>query len=462
MKKLIPILILTLILLFSSLALAILTNGYIDVTVLEAKTMIDSDPFLVVLDVRTQSEYENDGHIRNAKLIPVTELSARLGELNKTDEILVYCKLGGRSASASQILVDNGFMYVYNMLGGIIAWKTEKYPVYVKYSSLQKAVNTANEGTPIYVSSGTYYENVLVNKTLSLIGENSETTFIDGSGTGTVVQVVSDDVTINDFTVQNGGTIWPGSSIWLSNSHNSIISDNKIKNNYWYGIGLNYSNFVTVDGNIVTNNDRGIWIVHSNNCTVKANDAFKNLRGIWLQYSAFCLVTGNTANNNTYDGIVLYNECDGNIVHGNTVISNNGSGIKLENIEVGSIVQENTLVRNNIGIGLYSTQGNVIYHNNLLENTQQLYQSGYNNNTWDKGYPSPSNYQGPYYGNYWSDYGGDDNCYGPNQDLIGSDGIGDTPYIIGENNVDRYPLMYPYGSETPGRGAGGSSKKSRR
>jgi len=70
-------------LLFSSLPFATSANGYINVT-------IDSNPSLVVLDVRTPGEYYL-GHIRNTKLIPVTQLEGWLDELNKTDEILVYC-----------------------------------------------------------------------------------------------------------------------------------------------------------------------------------------------------------------------------------------------------------------------------------------------------------------------------------------------------------------------------------
>jgi len=57
-------------------------------------------------------------------------------------------------------------------------------------------------------------------------------------------------------------------------------------------------------------------------------------------------------------------------------------------------------------------------------------------NFWDNGYPSG--------GNYWSDYNGTDLFSGPYQNETGSDGIGDTPYGIDENNQDRYPLMKPY------------------
>jgi len=69
-----------------------------------------------------------------------------------------------------------------------------------------------------------------------------------------------------------------------------------------------------------------------------------------------------------------------------------------------------------------------------------FYTSGYAN-IWDDGYPSG--------GNYWSDYTGADLCNGPYQNETGSDGIGDSPYIIDENNTDSYPLMNPWGTGTP-------------
>jgi hypothetical protein len=60
-------------------------------------------------------------------------------------------------------------------------------------------------------------------------------------------------------------------------------------------------------------------------------------------------------------------------------------------------------------------------------------------NSWDDGYPSG--------GNYWSDHNGTDSFCGPYQNETGGDGIGDTPYVINDNNVDHYPLMQPFNSE---------------
>lgn len=89
--------------------------------------------------------------------------------------------LGGRSSTASQFLAGNGFLYVCNMLGGMPAWINEGYPVHVKYFSIQEAINNADHGDTIFVSSGTCYENVVVNKTVSLIGEDVSSTIINGA-----------------------------------------------------------------------------------------------------------------------------------------------------------------------------------------------------------------------------------------------------------------------------------------
>ena len=95
---------------------------YKNVVAAEAQQLIQEKGNLIILDVRTQSEYDS-GHILNAVLIPVAELADRLGELDRTKAILVYCRSGSRSAQASQILVNNGFLQVYNLEGGLVAWQ---------------------------------------------------------------------------------------------------------------------------------------------------------------------------------------------------------------------------------------------------------------------------------------------------------------------------------------------------
>jgi rhodanese-related sulfurtransferase len=142
-------------------------SGYTDVSVSEAKEMIDSNAELVILDVRNMWEYEY-GHIRNAILIPLGELEGRLDELDDERETLVYCQSGGRSATASQILALNGFTKVYNMLGGFSAWRNAGYPVetvfYVLwiYSSPTGATFMVDGVSPTAPWSRTYDEGVSV------------------------------------------------------------------------------------------------------------------------------------------------------------------------------------------------------------------------------------------------------------------------------------------------------------
>lgn len=71
------------------------------------------------------------------------------------------------------------------------------------YATIQEAINNANEGDIIYVTSGIYYENVVVNRTVVLIGENRYATIIDGNKTGDTFHVIANNVTISNFTIRN-------------------------------------------------------------------------------------------------------------------------------------------------------------------------------------------------------------------------------------------------------------------
>jgi len=81
------------------------------------------DSSVVILDVRTQKEFKS-GHIKGATLIPVQELSGRIGEISamKDKQVFVYCHSGMRSGMAAGILKKNGFTKVLNLRGGIGAW----------------------------------------------------------------------------------------------------------------------------------------------------------------------------------------------------------------------------------------------------------------------------------------------------------------------------------------------------
>jgi hypothetical protein len=149
------------------------------------------------------------------------------------------------------------------------------------HPTIQEAINAASDGDTVFVRNGTYYEHVIVNKTLSLIGESRVSTFVDGSNNGYVVNVMADNVSISQFTLQNAGSSWSGANVegaagvliqdndiidnhggvWVRpGSLNTTISGNRIFNkqpSYADGIRL-WSSGTLVVGNIITNESSAI------------------------------------------------------------------------------------------------------------------------------------------------------------------------------------------------------------
>ena len=96
-----------------------------NITAEEAKEIMDTEEGYIILDVRTQEEYD-EGHIPGAILIPDTEIEARAEEIltDKDQLILVYCRSGRRSKLAAEILVELGYTNI-RKFGGIIDWPYE-------------------------------------------------------------------------------------------------------------------------------------------------------------------------------------------------------------------------------------------------------------------------------------------------------------------------------------------------
>ena len=121
-----------------SLFLACLLSGCIAsstdwqrVDVEEFDQAIEENESAFLLDVRTQTEWEQDGHLENATLVPHSELEAREGELpsEKDTMILLYCRSGNRSQDAAQTLIDLGFTNIIELETGINGWKDAGMPV---------------------------------------------------------------------------------------------------------------------------------------------------------------------------------------------------------------------------------------------------------------------------------------------------------------------------------------------
>jgi len=332
------------------------------------------------------------------------------------------------------------------MMEGNISVKAESKIWYVDddgpadFHTIQEAVNNATSGDIIYVYNGAYYENIVVDKSVSLVGEDRESTIVDGNRTGTVISITAHNVNIRGFTIKGSGALQSNSGIFtrafsgneichstITNNNNGIhfeassgneISDNIISSNKNHGIHFEASSGNEISDNIISsNNNHGIHFEASSGNEISDNIiSSNNNHGIFLGMSGD-MVSGNTITNNN-DGIYLYWSW-GSVISSNIISSNNDHGICLY-WSWGSVISSNIISSNNDhGIFLGMSGDNTIYHNNF-NNTHQVETES--TNLWNRDNE----------GNYWSDYNGADK----NQD-----GIGDTPYIIDENNRDNYPLM---------------------
>jgi len=116
-----------LIIYYTQIHLPSTTISFGDVTFEEAKSLVESNVSLIIVDVRTREEYDS-GHVEDAILIPISELESRINELSKEEELLIYCRTGNRSSNSVNILKANGYTKIFHMNDGIIAWIQAGYP----------------------------------------------------------------------------------------------------------------------------------------------------------------------------------------------------------------------------------------------------------------------------------------------------------------------------------------------
>lgn len=101
----------------------------------EAQAMLDGEDNVVLLDVRTEAEWLADGYAPQAILIPLDELDARLGELDRAATILVICRSGNRSQQGAQLLRERGFARVAEVEGGMRNWAAQGLEVACELAS---------------------------------------------------------------------------------------------------------------------------------------------------------------------------------------------------------------------------------------------------------------------------------------------------------------------------------------
>ncbi len=168
------------------------------------------------------------------------------------------------------------------------------------YQKIQEAIENSRKGDTIFIKNGIYYENLLIDQSIKLIGEDKNTTIVDGFQNNSVIKILSNNVFINDLTIQNSS----------KNSNENAGIESYSSNNY----------FVR---NIIKNNNHGINSIDGNNNTIMYN----------------------FLNNNQNDSILLNTPY--NTIYRNHIEENNG-GIYLNINATNNLIKQNNFIKNNI------------------------------------------------------------------------------------------------------------------
>ncbi|UCE37276.1 MAG: right-handed parallel beta-helix repeat-containing protein [Thermoplasmata archaeon] len=372
-------------------------------------------------------------------------------------------------------------------------------------NSINNNTISPNNGNGIYLLNSPN-NHILDN---NVISNNGNGIFIDISSNNTVINNnVSDNLrgiyllssTYNTVRYNNI-TLSENEGISFSSASDNNINDNNITNNY-LGMSLIRSSNNTIGYNNISHNDGAIGLSQSsNNNTVISNTIINNSAGIGIfggNIKSNRMVLNKIFGNGGGVGIVIndpsmpgpgsYGSVDHIILY--NIICNNYIGIDLSVMDSGAIgvdILSSNIYDNEIGIDFEEAGGGIqttiinctieyndigikmfqinnlnnivgnnisynrdyamylersrniqVYHNNFIKNgiTEQAYDDS-DSNLWNDSYPSS--------GNFWSDYYGLDRYKGPEQNIPGNDGIGDSPYNIDMDSQDNYPLMFPIG-----------------
>lgn len=247
---------------------------------------------------------------------------------------------------------NNSSLMVFNPRGNIL---------YVggsgsgNYSKIQNAIDNASDGDTIYVYSGVYYEhNIIINKSITLIGENKNSTIIDGSGIASVLTITDDEVTVRGFTIQNASNSWYDDfmgypHLLVQSSHNTISQNIfTYPNNHSICCGIYIGGSSSSDYNIISENkfinqDFGIVTRSSSENVIEKNNITETFIGIQISSSSGSVISENQVL--SLHGILVYDS-------DNIIIINNQIICVSDEIGTGSIQcsnsKNNIIVWNNI------------------------------------------------------------------------------------------------------------------
>ncbi|UCD13774.1 MAG: right-handed parallel beta-helix repeat-containing protein [Thermoplasmatales archaeon] len=234
------------------------------------------------------------------------------------------------------------------------------------YTKIQDAIDDASDGDTVFVYaySSPYHENVKVDKSINLIGEDRDSTIIDGDED--VINISADWVNISGFTIKNSGDEL-GYGIKIDANYNTIVG-NRILGNLFGVLSLSNRNN-NISGNIISSNDFGICSCRDDNTNIYSNTIINNIGcGILIEHSDETEISRNYISDN-YWGILLV-DSQHDVITGNT-IKNNKWGIEIIDSS-DYLISRNNITNNQIGINLIWHSFGIVKENNFIENGRSV------------------------------------------------------------------------------------------
>ena len=381
------------------------------------------------------------------------------------------------------------------------------------YSTIQSAIDNASDEDTIFIYNGIYYENILINKKISLIGENNYSTIIDGGQNShtSVVKIMTSPFHIWNLTIQNED--WHGIEAgYLGMQYtmnNSTICNCRILKTHTGVLFLNSSNML-VSNCTIFDNLEGVVLIESKHCRIEHCILSNRQRCVSLNMGAQsntvvdCEMSGNASEQygygidsfgdyNTISHCIISNEGDGIYIATSnhtridncSIYNNTGRGICISKGDYNII--ENCTIRFNgnetfaihYGIHVFEGAYNLVTRCNISENSQGgikfmwlchqntvtksiIKHNGYITNGEGIRCDSPNAvYLNNFIDNYIQAYDRDSNSEWDDGNLgnywndysgidWNNDAIGDSPYSLHEkSNEDTHPLLYPYNPNGP-------------
>ncbi len=311
-----------------------------------------------------------------------------------------------------------------------------------QYTTIQQAVNAANSGDTIRVAPGTYTENVVVSKSLTITAASGRPTVQAADASKDVFLLTSPGVRIEGLTITGGA-----SGVQIQGTSKCIVTNVVARDNV-RGVYLSHSTENEISKNNLADNSYGVYGDSASSNTIASNVATGEKGsssalgdGIFLNYGDSNKITGNNLSANHVFGISIYTSTQ-NIISNNTMSDNDNVGVRLGPGSNNNTLTFNTIANNGQisqqasqnfptgGILIVSATDNRIYLNNFINQpTAILGASAAILNSPEKMvYTFNGVEQTSYMSNYYSDYKGTD---------ANGTGIGNTPSAIG----DKSPLI---------------------